>query len=386
MPGCIMQTHSLPAGSRRRPRLLHAVWLGSLLMWAVGCASGPTGEIYTVDKLPPGMVAVHRDSSKTIDLSRLSSAVANSDIIDKGDVLQVEIAAGLSEKDNVKLTVRVRDDGQAEIPVVGPVFVAGMDMANAEATISAACIQRDLYRAPNVTVTMKQQRTNKVTVVGAVKEPGVKMIPRGSSDLLASLVAAGGLADDAGTNVEIRNPRKSSTDESTPPSIATRADGTGVDAIGFSVAADPVSSRTETIKVDLVSATKAGTGGYQVYDGAVIMVEKRDPEPVHVLGLVRSPNRYEFPIGQDLRVLDALALAGGISNPVANRVYIVRKLPGSNETAIISLTVSQAKRNEASNQRLSPGDVVSVEQTPATVLIDALKLINFGFGGTVPLL
>ena len=339
--------------------------------------------MYTVDQLPQNMVAMRRDNAKTIDLSRLSSAVANSDIIDKGDVLQVQIAAGLSEKDIVTVTVRVRDDGQAELPNIGSVPVAGMDMASAEAAISTACIERQLYRSPNVTVTMKQQRTNKVTVVGAVKEPGVKSIPRGSSDLLAALVAAGGLADDAGTNVEIRNPRKVPLGDMNPPIASSDPDG--VNSVGFSVAADPVSSRMESIKVDLISATKAGNGGYQVTDGAVVMVEKRDPEPVHVLGLVRTPNRYEFPIGQDLRVLDALALAGGISNPVANTVYIVRKKPDSSETAIVKMSVSDAKRRETANVRLSPGDVVSVEQTPATVLIDALKLINFGLGASVPL-
>jgi polysaccharide biosynthesis/export protein len=385
MPGRLTILISSSTATRVHPWRRSVLGLCGLLLWTAGCASGPSGEIYTVDKLPHTMLAAQRDNAKTINLSGLSRGGANSDIIDKGDVLQVQIAAGLNEKDNVNLTVRVQEDGSADIPVVGPVPVVGLEMAAAEAEISKACIDRQLYRSPSVTVTMKHQRTNKVTVVGAVKSPGVKLIPRGSSDLLAALVAADGLAEDAGTNVEIRNPKKAPDGGMGLPPIAS-SDGTGVDAVGFSVAADPVSSRMESIKVDLVSATKPGSAGYQVYDGAVIMVEKRDPEPVHVLGLVRTPNRYEFPIGQDLRLLDALALAGGISNPVANRVYVVRKKPGSNETAIISMTVSQAKRNERSNLRLSPGDVVSVEQTPATVLIDALKLINFGLGGTVPLL
>ncbi|HET6426035.1 MAG TPA: polysaccharide biosynthesis/export family protein [Planctomycetaceae bacterium] len=380
MSGTCQNRSSSPA---QRPWSRHVLTVCGLLLGIAGCASGPQGEMYTVDQLPQNMVAMRRDNAKTIDLSRLSSAVANSDIIDKGDVLQVQIAAGLSEKDIVTVTVRVRDDGQAELPNIGSVPVAGMDMASAEAAISTACIERQLYRSPNVTVTMKQQRTNKVTVVGAVKEPGVKSIPRGSSDLLAALVAAGGLADDAGTNVEIRNPRKVPLGDMNPPIASSDPDG--VNSVGFSVAADPVSSRMESIKVDLISATKAGNGGYQVTDGAVVMVEKRDPEPVHVLGLVRTPNRYEFPIGQDLRVLDALALAGGISNPVANTVYIVRKKPDSSETAIVKMSVSDAKRRETANVRLSPGDVVSVEQTPATVLIDALKLINFGLGASVPL-
>ena len=365
---------------------LRAAWICGMLVWLAGCASGPQGEIYTVDKLPSTMIAAKRDNVKTIDLSRLASAVGNSEIIDKGDVLRIDIAAGLNEKDIVPLTARVREDGQAEIPVIGPVPVAGLEMEAAEAAIAAACIERQLYRAPHVTVTMKHQRVNKVTVVGAVKEPGVYAVPRRNSDLLAALVAAGGLSPEAGTKVEIRNPRKSpSGGEFSAPPIASGNSGSGVDSVGFSVAADPVASRMESIKVDLITATKAGTGGYEVLDGGVVMVEKRDPEPVHVLGLVKNPNRYEFPIAQDLRLLDALALAGGVSNSVANKVYVIRRKPNSNQTAIVEMTISSAKRDEAHNLMLSPGDVISVEQTAATVLIDALKVINFGLGASLPL-
>ncbi len=386
MPGCRSPLSLVPTVFSTVTLSVRTAILCGALIGIVGCASGPQGEIYTVDKLPTNMLAAKRENAKTIDLSRLASATGNSEIIDKGDVLKIDIAAGLNEKDIVLLTARVREDGQAEIPVIGPVAVAGMEMQEAEAAIAAVCIQRELYRAPHVTVTMKHQRTNKVTVVGAVKEPGVYAVPRRSSDLLAALVAAGGLSEDAGTKVEIRNPRKASSGgEFSPPPIASGDSGNGVDSVGFSVPVDPVSSRMESIKVDLITATKAGTGGYEILDGGVVMVEKRDPEPVHVLGLVKNPNRYEFPIAQDLRLLDALALAGGVSNPVANKVYVIRHKPNSNKTAIVSTNVSEAKRNEAHNIMLVPGDVISVEQSPATVLIDALKVINFGLGASVPL-
>jgi polysaccharide export outer membrane protein len=156
-----------------------------------------------------------------------------------------------------------------------------------------------------------------------------------------------------------------------------------INAVGHTTPA--VATNFETQKIDLVSATKSGTSGYTVLDGGVIHVEKRDPEPVHVMGLVAKPNRYEMPIGQDLRVLDAIALAGGISNPVANRVYVIRKYPNSTQTAIVHLNISDAKRNELNNLILSPGDVVSVEQTPATVIIEALRFMNLGIGASLPL-
>jgi polysaccharide export outer membrane protein len=349
-----------------------------------GCQSVP-GERYTVNNLPASMLAARRENAQTVDLSRLAGQAVNSELIDRGDVVEVTIATGIREREVIPIPVRVKDDGIAEITVIGPVHLAGLELAEAEAAITGAAIQRNYYRNPNITVTMKHQRVNHITVVGAVKDPGKYGIPRGQSDLLAALVAAGGLAENAGTNVEIRNPAKGAR----PPDPIASTAPDDVNTVGHSVPGLATGSippaQRNSIKVDLVSATKAGTGGYVVEDGAVIMVEKRDPEPVHVLGLVQKPNRYEFPIGEDLRVTHAVALAGGITSPVADKIIVIRKNPDTHETGKIILKLSEAKSNLQSNLLLAPGDVVSVEQTPLTMLLDTIKIINFGFGASLPL-
>jgi len=347
-----------------------------------GCAT-TGGTKYTPKNMPAYLAAGKRENAQTIDLSRLASAAINSELIDRGDVVEITIATGFRDKDTLPQKVRVRDDGVADIPIVGPVHLAGLELVEAEAAISAACIQRQLYRQPNVTVTMAHQRVNRVTVVGAVKKPGVYAIPRGQCDLLAALVAAEGLDENAGTMVEIRNPLRGAPP---PDPIADNAPE-GVSTAGHSLpgTATTAAAPRSSVRVDLVSATKEGTAGYRVEDGAVVMVEKRDPEPVHVLGLVKNPNRYELPVGQDLHVLQAIALAGGVSNPVADKVYVVRKIPNSSQTVILNVQISKAKGNDRDNVRLAPGDVVSVEQTPATVLVDALRFFNFGIGASLPL-
>jgi polysaccharide export outer membrane protein len=141
----------------------------------------------------------------------------------------------------------------------------------------------------------------------------------------------------------------------------------------------------ESIKVDLVSATKSGTGNYQILDGGVVSIEKRDPEPLHVLGLVHKPGRYDFPIGKDLRVTEAIALAGGTSMTVADKIFVVRRVPKSSETAVIQISYRQTKRDSSANLRLEPGDVVSVESTPATALYEAFNFMRFNIGAALPL-
>ena len=362
-------------------------WLLSLAL-VTGCQS-TGGDKYSFRDMPPELLAAKRENAQTLDLTRLARASANSDVIDRGDVVEVSIAAGLDEKDVVKIPVRVNDSGVATLPEIGQIRLAGLEMEAAEAAIVLACIDRQLYRNPNVTVTMKRQRMNRVTVTGAVQEPGTYELPRGRSDLLAAIVAAGNLAKDAGTNIEIRKPVVPG--ETRSDRIA--ADGqSNINTVGLNDGSSEISSTGavtgggfQSVRVDLVSAIKSGTESYSIPDGTVINVEKRDPEPLHVMGLVRKPDRYEFPIAEDVRVTDAIALAGGMSTPVADKVFVIRRKANSSETAVIQVSLRQAKRNSAANLRLAPGDVVSAEQTPATVVMEALNVIRFGIGASLPL-
>lgn len=350
--------------------------------WCAGCSTLPL-ERYTFDSLPNTYVAARRENPHTLELARLAGVSKRSDTIDNGDVLRVSIAAGLSQKDTTDFPVRVQESGVAILPVIGEIPLAGLSVEEAEADIELVCIQRELYRNPHVTVTIAKQRTNRLLVLGAVEKPGTYELPRGDSDLLSAISAAGGLSKDASTLIEIRNPNRKGPGirDGGPPTIAE--DGRDdVRAAGHSLAS---MASMNSIKVDLVSATREGGGDYHLEDGGVVQVERRDPEPIFVQGLVKKPDRYEYPPAEELRLLGAISMSGGLANPVADKVYVIRRKPESSETFVIDVKVSDAKRNEHANLLLAPGDVVSVEQTPATMFIDALRKMNLGLGATLPL-
>src|SRR5690606_24699589 len=99
------------------------------------------------------------------------------------------------------------------------------------------------------------------------------------------------------------------------------------------------------------------TGGYQLPDGAIVNVQRQDLEPIYVYGLVRKPGEYDYPVGQEMRLTSAIALAGDISNPLADEVYVIRKIPGRKEPVVIDLSLKKAKeRGELENLLLKPGD------------------------------
>jgi polysaccharide export outer membrane protein len=120
-------------------------------------------------------------------------------------------------------------------------------------------------------------------------------------------------------------------------------------------------------------------------DGDVVNVERRDPQPVHVIGLVLKPGQFELPVNQDMHLLDVLALAGGVSLNVADKIHVIRNVAGREEPAVIELSLRDAKSGGKSNLRLAPGDVVSVEETPMTVAMDTVRtFFRVGFTSALP--
>ena len=361
--------------------------LAGLVVFAVlpvlaGCARNVIG----VDRLPRMYEAPPIANVQALDLSRLAGATVSSELIERGDVLQVTVGSGVAADEMMTVPLRVAEDGTANVPIVGGVPVAGLELEGSEQAIRAAAISRNVFRNPQVTVTLKQKRINRVTVVGAVKKPGVYDISRSSSHLLAAIVSAGGLSEDAGSDVEIRRGLQGSgaaPGDMRDPS-GDRTAGTPAHLAGYSPGGASLIP-TANVHVDLAAAALAGQSSVTVGDGDVVMVMKRVPKPVHVIGLVQKPGKYELPANQQMRMLDAMAMAGGLTSQVADKVYVIRQVPDQQEPIVIQLSVRNAKTNGKENLALAPGDVVSVEQTPATVMLEAVKnFVRFGVNAAAP--
>jgi polysaccharide export outer membrane protein len=353
-----------------------------LLLMLTGCHG--SNHYFAADtmfgqRLPNSLRLAERSNPQTVDLSRLASGSGGSEIIGVGDVLEVQIAAGLSEDDQTKMAARVANDGTISLPLIGVLNIAGIEPQGAESLIRSEAIRRELYHNPSVTVTVTHQRMNRVRVLGAVKAPGVYELPPNASDVVSAIAAAQGLEKDAGQKVEVRNPYRATPMDR--PAVAGMSNAPLSTVSSTTTAVNGMNSYS----IDLISAAKAGDGQYIVQDGGVVMVEKRDPAPVYVGGLVRAAGRYDYPIGQDLHLLDAIQLAGGMSNQLANKIYVVRPVVGGGDPAVIEISYRDAKKSADSNIRLGPGDVVSVEQTPGTVFMEALNLIRFGISGNTAL-
>jgi polysaccharide export outer membrane protein len=70
---------------------------------------------------------------------------------------------------------------------------------------------------------------------------------------------------------------------------------------------------------------------------------------------------------------------------VADKVTIIRNNPYGPEPIMIAASIREAKRNPAANLSLAPGDLITVEETPTTFVVDAMRnLLRFGFSAGIP--
>lgn len=317
-----------------------------------------------------------------VRLGGLASATAPTDAIGPEDLVEVTVATGLAGEEPLVHQARVGRDGSIETPLIGRVVVAGMEPAQASDQVAAAGVARGVFVRPQVSVAVVQQATHRITVLGAVGDPGVKDLPRGGCDVLSAIAAAGGLTDEAGVVVELLRAKQIGlADASESPA------GDGVQQVSFDAPA-AASGRPRAEVINLADPAATATGRLELDDRDVLVIRPKEQRVVHVTGLVEKPAQFDLMHEHDLRVLDAIAMAGGISTPIADKVIVVRQLESRPEPLVINVSLSRAKKNGAENLILQAGDLVSVESTPTTVAFDTLQSlfrVTMGVGGDLSL-
>jgi polysaccharide biosynthesis/export protein len=354
------------------------VWLAVAALAAAAIGAGCAGRPYRASNLPPQFIAPAPLNLDTINLSGLADQSVSAEVIQPGDVLEVAMVTDYAKFTTTTAPVRVADDGTIVVPLVGRLGVGGLEVERAEQAVNAESIVRGVFRTPCITLTMKQCRTQRVTVVGAVNKPGTHELPRGSTSLMAAIVAAEGLTKEAGTEVEIRHTDSRQTARATlPPGPADRG-APGLQAAYLQGLPEP-----PVVKIDLATATTGAMPPPSLRDGDVVNVAKRKLPPIYVIGLVARPGEFPYPVSQEIRVTDALALAGGVSNALAEDVLVIRHLPNVPEPIRIAVSIQGAK-NGQDNIALAPGDTISVERTPATAVLEVVQtFFRFSLGGSV---
>jgi protein involved in polysaccharide export with SLBB domain len=154
-----------------------------------------------------------------------------------------------------------------------------------------------------------------------------------------------------------------------------------------SIAPTTLMNIDQVIHLDLTneSAKQKLARGFYLQNGDTITIEDRKTKPIYVVGMVNKPGEYPMPVDRDVRVLEAIGLAGGVDRAsLPNKALIIRQRPDGSGVVTVRIDLDKAKRDNAENIRLMQGDTLSVEETPASFTRGLLRsAIRFGFGATV---
>ncbi len=273
-----------------------------------------------------------------VDVDRLTKARTPTGAyrVVAGDVLELRMPTvlrmtGRDSSDGVDLyQSRVSDTGTLHLPIVGQLPVAGKTLSEVESAIIAAYHPRYVVHLPSVVVSVAEHHTVPVSVLGAVKEPGVYKLRSDEMSLVALLMRAGGIDKAGATTIRIRG-------------------GGEVEKISLPVKGSNVPFADVVLR-----------------GGETVEVERLDPQ-VFVMGLVKKPGSFLYPSGVTYNLLQALALAGGVEDYRADPHY-ARVYRQSADDRIVSAIFKIAGKDsdEMSNVLLKHGDVVYVQQTART--------------------
>src|SRR5579864_8115450 len=266
-------------------------------------------------------------NDKIQQLSQIAKPTVTDIPIGAGDVIHIDVF----DVPELSRDVRVSSSGNIALPVIHErIRVAGITPFQLEQTIQEKLIESGLVSRPQVSVFVKEQNSQPVTILGAVGHPMTTQLLRPTS-LLEVLANAGGISDSAGTVILVT--RKTQQEFVKP--VAETSGASNSD------------SGVQTIRIQLQDLLDTGNASFniQVFGGDVIEVPKAGI--IYVLGGgAAQPGGYPIQShGEPPTVLKAVALARGLSGfAKPNDAVIYRVNPKTGEREAIPVHIKQIEK------------------------------------------
>jgi polysaccharide export outer membrane protein len=267
--------------------------------------------------------------------------------IGAGDVVHVEVF----DVPELSRDIRVSTTGDISFPLVHErIRAAGVTPFQLEESIQEKLIENGLVSHPQVSVFVKEQNSQPVTVLGAVMHPMTFQMIRPTS-LLELLANAGGIADTAGTVILITRQTRA---ETVKPVSDTSNDASD--------------SGSQTIKIQLQDLLDTGDTKFniQVYGGDIVNVPPAGI--VYVMGGgVSQPGGYVIQShGEQITVLKSIALAHGLGGYAkGDDALLYRMNPKTGEREAIPVHIKQIEKNKSEDVAMKSNDILYVPDSLA---------------------
>jgi polysaccharide biosynthesis/export protein len=266
-------------------------------------------------------------------------------VLGPGDVITIR---ALHAEEVGGTSIRIEPNGEVSLPLLGRLSVAGLTIEGVERQLVDRL--KVYVHDPDVAVTVVEYRSQPVSVIGAVGQPGVHQL-EGRKTLIEVIAKAGGLRDEAANVVKITR----RAEWGKVPLSSAVMEPTGQ----FSVA-----------EVDLNGIIQATNpdDNLLILPNDVISVPRANM--VYVIGDVVRPGGFILNERKTISGLHALAMAQGFTATAApDKAMVVRELQNG-ERVEIQANLKQILSGKKSDVELLPNDVLFV---PTNVAKNVLR-------------
>jgi polysaccharide export outer membrane protein len=257
------------------------------------------------DSVSKPISVVASETNDRIAQLALASDVKGGDyVIGSGDLLGIEVF----DVPELSRDVRVNETGYISLPLMpSKVRAGGLTPFQLQDKLAELLQTNGLVSTPQVSVSVKEQHSQPITVIGAVRNPMVIQALR-KITLLQALSQAGGIAEDAGSSVIVTRP---------VPDVSNSADPGDASA--------PSAPQIFTINMSDVLESGDARFNIPIIGGDVVSVPRAGI--IYVVGAVTRPGGFLLQNDLDhMTMLKMLSLAGGTTNTAKMRnAVILRK-------------------------------------------------------------
>jgi polysaccharide export outer membrane protein len=247
-------------------------------------------------------------------------------IVGADDLLEIE-AYNVEE---LKKTVRINSEGNIALPLVGILKVSGFTTSEIEKLIAKKL--NKYVEETVVTVFVKEYKSQRISVVGAVKNPQIFAVT-GQSYLIDMLLMAGGLLPESADICYVIRP---------------------------TVTNDP-NSKTSTVVIDLEELIENGNFSLNipVFAGDVINVPKGGV--LFIDGAVTSPGAYTMK--GKMTLVQAITMAKGVSGTASLDDVRIFRENGKEDKTIISVDYKAVRDGEKPDVLVAENDIIIVPES-----------------------
>jgi polysaccharide export outer membrane protein len=291
------------------------------------------------------------------------------------DLLEISVL----EAPDLNRTVRVSEDGTISLALLGSIQVTGLSTRELQADLEDR-LRHTYMKDPQVSVFVQEMRSHPVSVFGAVEKPGVYQI-RYAKTLVEVLSMAQGLANDAGDTVIVMRQPGDTADPalaslfSTNSTLATdRPSEIALSAPGPSGLATGQTSGTESIAINLKDLLDSSNprSNVLVYPGDLVKVARAGI--VYVVGQVHKPGGFLLKTNENISVLQAIALAEGVTPNAKGKEARIFLAGGSSESPKeIAINLDKIMAGKAPAPLLKPDDVLFVPNSGGKETLHVLE-------------